>query len=120
MTNPDVLAYVQELREKSASARVATLVELRAFWSDTFYDTTQKMGDRLKSSELLAKSLGAFMTIRSDDGGTGDRMVTGACDGEDVLIFLPDNNRDPGLQRYATEKDIEELQRGNEKRKDAG
>lgn len=113
LTNPDILEYIQELREHAATARIASLAQLRAFWSDTLYDSGAKMGDRLKASELLAKSLGAFMTVRPDDGGAGDRVISaGAYDGEDVLIFLPDNGRDAGIQHFATEADIERLNGG--------
>ena len=83
--------YVAQLREETASARIASIAQIRAFWSDTFHDKEQKMADRLKASELLAKSAGAFIHTRPDDGGSD--YVGGQWDGEDVIIYLPDNGR---------------------------
>ncbi|MBR2491684.1 MAG: terminase small subunit [Ruminiclostridium sp.] len=96
LTKPYILAYVRDLQEEQADARIVSMKTVRAFWCDTMRDTTQKMADRLKASELLAKSAGEFIHLGQDDGGAG--VLHGQHNGEDVLIYLPDNGRDPGLQ----------------------
>lgn len=98
LTNPDILDYVAQLREETASARIASIAQIRAFWSDIFHDEAQRISDRLRASELLAKSAGAFIHTRPDDGGAG--YVAGEDWADDsVLIVLPDNGRDPDVSK---------------------
>ena len=95
----EVISYIRRLQEEQADARIVSMKTVRAFWCDTMRDTTQKMADRLRASELLAKSAGEFVHIeRLDDGGAG--VVAG----EDVVVLLPDNNRDRHLQKYTTDE----------------
>ena len=42
-------------------SRTAELQEILIFWSDIIRDNTLKTSDRLRASELLAKSQGAFI-----------------------------------------------------------
>lgn len=103
LRNVEVLEYINELQEGLASRRIASMAQVRAFWCDTMRDTTQKMADRLKASELLAKSAGEFIHLGQDDGGAG--VLRGKHNGEDLLIVLPDNGRDPELMqgKFVTE-----------------
>ena len=115
LTDADILAYVHQLQEQSAVARIATVNQAKAFWSDIFRDPEQKTADRLKASELLARSAGAFVHVRQDDGGTG--FIGEAGDGlaDDVLIVLPDNGRDPGVcKNYIDQVFLKKLEGGNE------
>lgn len=48
-------------REAGYSARTAQVEEIRQFWTATMRDDTAKSADRLKASELLAKTYGAFL-----------------------------------------------------------
>ena len=61
LTNVDIKKYINELQEEAASERIMSLAEVKAFWSDTMNDTKEKMSNRLKASELLARSAGAFI-----------------------------------------------------------
>lgn len=96
LTYVDIISYVEELRDTDTAARIATADEVREFWTSVFLDENAKMADRLRASELLAKSGGLFLHFRPDDGG-GDRLMLGEHDGEDVVIVLPDNGRDKEL-----------------------
>ena len=40
------------------------MAEINAFWSDTMRDDTADIKDRLKASELRARSIGAFIERR--------------------------------------------------------
>lgn len=90
LTNADVLGYVRQLQDVAASARIATMAQVRAFWSDVLNDPEARTADRLRAGELLAKSAGAFVHTRpgEDDLAFGDDYP------DDVIIYLPDNGRD--------------------------
>ncbi|MBR6677715.1 MAG: hypothetical protein IKL23_03165, partial [Oscillospiraceae bacterium] len=62
-------------------------------------DTAETTANRLRASELLAKSAGAFVQVAAIDDGLGG--FAAAPSGGDVLIVLPDNGRDPHLTKEA-------------------
>ena len=86
LTNVDILKYIRRLQDELAAPRVASLLQVQAYWSSVLHDSTAKTADRLKAGELLAKAAGAFVHARGDDGGV---WATGECGGEDVVIFMP-------------------------------
>lgn len=87
LTNADILEYIHELQERSASHRIATMTQTKAFWSDVMHDQAEKTSDRLKASELLAKSAGAFLHISK--GSEDEVLAYGELDGGDVVIYMP-------------------------------
>lgn len=58
------IAYLRELNAQNTAKEIATIQDIQEFWSNVmnnksgYYETK----DRLKASELLAKSQGAFNT----------------------------------------------------------
>lgn len=56
--------YISDRDELLDRARVADMAEINAFWSDTMRDDTADIKDRLKASELRARSIGAFIERR--------------------------------------------------------
>lgn len=56
--------YISDRDELLDRDRVADMAEINAFWSDTMRDDTADMKDRLKASELRARSIGAFIERR--------------------------------------------------------
>lgn len=56
--------YIADRDELLDRARVADMAEINAFWSDTMRDDTADIKDRLKASELRARSIGAFIERR--------------------------------------------------------
>ena len=56
--------YISDRDELLDRARVADMAEINAFWSDTMRDDTADIKDRLKASELRARSIGAFVERR--------------------------------------------------------
>lgn len=82
LTLPDVAQYVRELQDTAADARIASISQVKAFWSDILNDPKAKTTDRLKASELLAKSAGAFREAAAP-------LPTG----NPVVFLMPDNGR---------------------------
>lgn len=56
--------YISDRDELLDRERVADMAEINAFWSDTMRDDTADIKDRLKASELRARSIGAFIERR--------------------------------------------------------
>lgn len=97
LTDVDIIAYIRQLQDQAATVRIASMLQVRAFWSDVLNNTNEKTADRLKASELLAKSAGAFLNMQPD---TEASVARDADLDEDVFIYLPDNGRDKELQHY--------------------
>ena len=53
--------YIKPRIESLDNSRALELEEILEFWSDSIRDETIKTSDRLRASELLAKSKGAFI-----------------------------------------------------------
>ena len=96
LTNDDIQEYIKELQEENAAERIATMTDVKIFWSDTMNDKDLKRSDRLKASELLAKSAGAFLHIGK--GGEGEIIAYGEQDGEDIVIYLPEMGKEEDYQ----------------------
>jgi len=61
LTFVDVQEYLDQRNQEISAARTAQVEEIRQFWTATMRDDAAKTGDRLKASELLAKTYGAFL-----------------------------------------------------------
>ena len=85
LTDVDILRYVRELQDQSASERVASLVQVKAYWSEVMRNPGERTVDRLRAGELLAKSAGAFVHRTAEIS----EEIAGEYDGEDVVIYMP-------------------------------
>lgn len=56
--------YVSDRDELLDRDRVADMAEINEFWSDTMRNDKADIKDRLKASELRARSIGAFIERR--------------------------------------------------------
>ena len=56
------LKFVNEVGIPNSKDHVATISEIQAFWTSIMNDTSAEIKDRLRASELLGKSRGAFNT----------------------------------------------------------
>lgn len=54
------LRYLQETNPASPTLHIASLNEIQSFWTNVMNDARWEMKDRLRASESLAKSKGAF------------------------------------------------------------
>lgn len=61
MKNIGVSRYIEELNKEVKNARIADITEIKEFWSNIVRNENYKMPDRIKASELLAKTEGAFI-----------------------------------------------------------
>lgn len=61
VARPEVQEYIEYLRNNIDGTRdIMTLNDLQEFWSNVVRSNAFKMSDRLRASEYLGKSLGAF------------------------------------------------------------
>lgn len=61
LTFVDVQEYLYQRNQEISEANTAQMEEVRQFWTATMRDQKMKPADRLKASELLAKTYGAFL-----------------------------------------------------------
>ena len=62
VANSCVQDYIRELSAKTESETVATIADIKAFWTQVMNDQNEMMKNRLKASELLARTGGMFNT----------------------------------------------------------
>ena len=53
--------YIKELTKPLQDKRIADIQEIRQFWTDVVRNEDEDMKDRLKASEYIAKTNGAFI-----------------------------------------------------------
>lgn len=68
LTFDDIRDYLEQRNEEINAENTATIEEVRRFWTETMRNPDAKQTDRLKASELLAKTLGAFVARMEVDG----------------------------------------------------
>lgn len=61
LQNTTIKNYITELNEEIKNERIADMTEVKEFWTKTLRNDKVKMQDRLKASEYLAKTNGAFL-----------------------------------------------------------
>lgn len=61
LTKLDILNAIQERSKQTIGDAIACREDLQRFWTARMRDESLEMKDRLKSSELLGKSLGVFL-----------------------------------------------------------
>lgn len=75
-----ICRYIEELNKKIEKNKIASITEIQEFWTGILKSENYKITDRLKASELLGKSKGAFLDRLEVDGG-----VSIVISGEDDL-----------------------------------
>ena len=61
LTFDDMREYLERRNQEISAVNTAQMEEVRQFWTATMRDGNMKPADRLKASELLAKTYGAFL-----------------------------------------------------------
>lgn len=69
LTFVDIQEYLERRNQEISEANTASMEEVRQFWTSTMRDAAAKAPDRLKASELLAKTYGAFVDRLEASGG---------------------------------------------------
>lgn len=90
LTNADIKARIEELQQEIRREKIADIDAIQTFWTEVLQDPRAKTADRLKASELLARSQGAFLRAFERVGDSDGGAI------EDVIVYLPDNGRGDG------------------------
>lgn len=61
LTKPYILEYIQKRNEELRNERTADMQEVREFWTEMMRNKEETGMNRLKASEFLAKTEGAFI-----------------------------------------------------------
>lgn len=61
LRNVKVAEYITQRNKEIESAKIADIKEVKEFWSGVLRDEHEDMKDRLKASEFIAKTNGAFL-----------------------------------------------------------
>lgn len=60
IANDSICEYIAEINAKTQSKTIATIIDIKSFWTRVMNDEDEMMQHRIKASELLAKAGGAF------------------------------------------------------------
>lgn len=61
LANIGIKSYLEERNKLIESDKIATMEEVKEFWTNTLRDRENDYKDRLKASEFIAKTNGAFI-----------------------------------------------------------
>lgn len=84
LTFDDVREYLERRNQEISAANTAQMEEVRQFWTATMRDENMKPADRLKASELLAKTYGAFLERLKVDADVKTREVMASLTDEEL------------------------------------
>lgn len=90
LTKADIEARIEELKQETRREKIADITAIQTFWTEVLKDPNAKTADRLKASELLARSQGAFLKPEER------QELPDKEDIEDVIIYVPENGRGGG------------------------
>lgn len=82
LKNAEIQAALQALLEPEREGSIASVEDIRRFWTQTMNNVNEKSASRLRASELLAKSLGLFLTDSAVAVGTDSETSS-------VVIYFP-------------------------------
>ncbi|WP_342431097.1 terminase small subunit [Neobacillus sp. FSL H8-0543] len=68
LRNAEVLKYIKERNEQLDVDFIADITETKRFWTELLRDENADMKDRLKASEYIAKTNGAFVDKKEVKG----------------------------------------------------
>lgn len=61
LQNTTISDYIKKVNEKIDDEKIADMKEVKMFWSEAMRNVNSELKDRLKASELIAKTNGAFL-----------------------------------------------------------
>ena len=61
LNSPNVKKYIEEKNKSIESERIADMKEVKEFWTNSMRSDQVELKDRLKASEYIAKTNGAFL-----------------------------------------------------------
>ncbi len=75
LTKPYIQQYIEEKQKELESNRMADMTEVREFWTEAMRNPDNAMKDRLKASEMIARTSGAFLD-KVEMKTTGEQTIT--------------------------------------------
>jgi len=69
LRKPHLAEYIAQRNKVLESDRIADMEEVKAFWTNTLRNEDNDYKDRLKASEYIAKTNGAFLDKVEQSGG---------------------------------------------------
>lgn len=75
LTKLDIQQYIAEKQKELESSRMADMTEVREFWTEAMRNPDNAMKDRLKASEMIARTSGAFLD-KVEMKTTGEQNIT--------------------------------------------
>jgi phage terminase small subunit len=77
LRNAKVLEYIKERNEQLDVEFIADITETKRFWTTVLRNENSDMKDRLKASEYIAKTNGAFIDKKELQGSFNNKIVFG-------------------------------------------
>ena len=75
LKNTKVSTYLAELSKNTRTSAIATITDIKEFWTTELESSEEEMPHRLKASELLVKSEGGFLEKVEHSGTTVQRVI---------------------------------------------
>lgn len=75
LTNDNIVTKLAELSERSHTKAIATITEIKEFWTEVLLSEENEMNYRLKASELLVKVEGGFIDKVEHSGAIVKRVI---------------------------------------------
>ena len=75
LKNTKVSNYLAELSKNTRTDAIATITDIKEFWTKVLESSEEEMSYRLKASELLVKSEGGFLDKVEHSGTTVQRVI---------------------------------------------
>ncbi len=69
LTKVNIKEYIKKRSKDVTSERTADMIEVNEFWANVLRDGENDLKDRIKVSELIGKSKGAFLDKVEHSGG---------------------------------------------------
>ena len=85
LTKPHLQEYIEEKQKELESNRLADITEVREFWTEAMRNPDNSMKDRLKASEMIARTSGAFLD-KVEMKTTAEQTIT--------VTIMDDDNAD--------------------------
>ena len=71
LENVGIKAYIDKVNKEIESAKIADMIEIKEFWTTMLREEEQEPNYRLRASEYLAKTNGAFIDKVEQTGSMG-------------------------------------------------
>jgi phage terminase small subunit len=76
----EVHQYIKELNAKLETESIADINKIKQFWTDVMFNEDLELRDRLRASEYLAKTCGAFIERKELLGSLNNKIEFGFID----------------------------------------